>query len=199
MKNKIVIVGEILETRKVKKGTDLIVSVLRLSRQEDKVHAFLTDQMMKELGVKEDELPGTRWVIEGYIASIPVKSKDGKKRMLYLIRAEKATRTDLPYVNNGEFEGTVLTDPEQRTTPNGYRVTSAVIGIDREDGLQDRIPVAGFGYNSDKLVKFKAGDAISASGQFTSRDYKKVFENGSETLRTAYEFIICNIFDEVGK
>ena len=78
-----------------------------------------------------------------------------------------------------------------RTTPFLREIADVLLAVNRRYGKSDYLPCIAWGRNARYLQDMKVGIGMHVIGRLQSREYKKVFEDGTEEMRTAYE-ISCS-------
>lgn len=93
-----------------------------------------------------------------------------------------------------ELEGYICKEPKYRDTPLGRQISDLLIASNREKSRKsDYIPCIAWGRNAVRTKTMEVGIKIKAKGRFQSREYTKLYEDGTEVIMTAYEVSINTI------
>ena len=96
--------------------------------------------------------------------------------------------------NSVELEGFICKEPKYRKTPAGREICDVLIASNRErSNKSDYIPCITWGRNAVRTKTMEVGIKIKAKGRFQSREYTKLYEDGTEVIMTAYEVSINTI------
>ncbi len=133
--------------------------------------------------------PGDPIEINGQFRSYN-KNINGTRRLVLFVKPDFIGKLD--FLIEGEnfikLQGTICRCPVYRKTPLTDRViTDFMLAVNRPDGGTDYVPCIAWAHNALALKNAKVGERISILGRIQSREYKKVYEDGKEEMRTAYE------------
>ncbi len=162
----------------------------RLSENTDTLPVTISERLL----VRHPLCEGALVCVTGQLRSYN-KLVDGKVRLYLTIFARELTDCDGPQ-NEITLMGFVCKPPVYRVTPFGREITDMLVAVNRAYNKSDYIPCIVWGRNARYASGFAVGDKISASGRVQSRQYEKQLENGSHTLRTAYEVSIARLQKE---
>lgn len=105
------------------------------------------------------------------------------------------------YDNNYvEAEVTICKQPTHRTTPFGREICDALVASNRRTGHKsDYIPCIAWSRSAKRLSEFNVGQKMKIVGRLQSRDYTKVYEDGTRVEKIAYEISINTIYVDYGE
>ena len=89
--------------------------------------------------------------------------------------------------NYVEVDGFLCKQPIYRETPLGRHITDLLIANNRAYGKSDYIPTIAWGRMAIKSSELDVGTKVKVFGRLQSREYTKMFEDGTTEVRTAYE------------
>ena len=149
----------------------LVLTVQRLSGTEDKIPVTVSERLLGGIPVEH----GMYFHVHGQIRSYNQQTEKGSRLIITVFAREfipaSADETDaFAYKNEVELFGYICKSVIYRTTPF-LRIA--------------------WGRNARYLQDMKVGIGMHVIGRLQSREYKKVFEDGTEEMRTAYE-ISCS-------
>jgi hypothetical protein len=162
----------------------------RLSDNTDVLPVTISERLLVRHPLCDGALVGVTGQLRSYN-----KLVDGKVRLYLTIFARELTDCDGP-LNEITLMGFVCKPPVYRVTPFGREITDMLIAVNRAYNKSDYIPCIVWGRNARYASGFTVGDKISASGRVQSRQYEKQLDDGSHTLRTAYEVSIARLQKE---
>ena len=137
-------------------------------------------------------LPGEIVTVEGAIRSFNNKSGEGAK-LVILVFAKTITLCSAPHQNTAILSGVICRPPVYRETPLGREICDIMLAVNRRYQKSDYLPCIAWGNNARMLRDYPVGHPLSFEGRLQSRDYIKLLSDG-ETVRTAYEISIANLF-----
>ena len=91
------------------------------------------------------------------------------------------------------LSGFVCKEPTLRKTPLGREISDVLLAVNRAYNKSDYLPVIVWGRNATLAYNLPIGANIQIEGRIQSREYKKVYENGDNDIKTAYEISVSNI------
>ena len=162
------------------------LSVLRLSGQADKLPVIVPRPLLLLTPVS----PGDGVHITGQLRSFNNKSGQGS-RLVISTFAQTLTHDAGEPLNRIFLSGVLCKQPALRRTPLGREICDMILAVNRRYGRADYLPCIAWGRNARYLQDMKVGIGMHVIGRLQSREYKKVFEDGTEEMRTAYE-ISCS-------
>ncbi len=162
----------------------------RLSENTDVLPVTVSERLL----VRHPLCEGAPVGVTGQLRSYN-KLVDGKVRLYLTIFARELTDCDGPQ-NEISLTGFVCKPPVYRVTPFGREITDILIAVNRAYNKSDYIPCIVWGRNARYASGFVVGDKISATGRVQSRQYDKQLDDGSHTLRTAYEVSVARLQKE---
>lgn len=160
------------------------LAVKRLSGTEDNIPVTISERL---LGSMETEC-GMRFYVHGQIRSYNQRSERGNRLIITVfareIRPAYEDETDL---NAARLSGYICKSVVYRTTPFEREIVDILIAVNRRYNKSDYLPLIAWGRNARFLSGAAIGTELSVIGRLQSREYKKLLEDGSEQMRTAYE------------
>lgn len=106
--------------------------------------------------------------------------------------ADKIRILDEPvYVNEVTLNGYICRKPIYRETPLGRRICDTLIAVNRIAGSSVYIPTILWGKSAESFSKKEVGSNVILHGRLQSREYLKKHEDGTEEMKTAYEFSVA--------
>ena len=91
------------------------------------------------------------------------------------------------------INGYVCKEPNYRETPLGREITDMLIAVNRDYGKSDYIPCIAWGRNAVYASGLPVGTHLKLTVRIQSRGYVKMYEDGTEEQRTAYEVSVSKI------
>lgn len=158
------------------------LAVKRLSGTVDTVPVTISERL---LGSMEAEC-GMRFYIHGQIRSYNQRSERGN-RLIITVFAREIRPSDEDDLNDVRLSGYICKNVVYRTTPFEREIADILIAVNRRYNKSDYLPLIAWGRNARFLSDAPIGTELSVTGRLQSREYKKLLEDGSEQIRTAYE------------
>ena len=113
-------------------------------------------------------------LILGQIRSYNVHSENGSHLKLFIFANNIEKIDDIGIDDNYVYLfGTLVSIGNLRETPLHRIITDTTIAINRRYGKSDYLPVIFWGRSAKDVSALSVGDAISITGRFQSRQYKK--------------------------
>ena len=113
---------------------------------------------------------------------------NGKSRLSVYVFVEKAGELDGSTVNYSEIEGIICRKPTLRETPKGRVISDFMIAVNRQNARRtDYIPFIAWGRTAERLSLLELGTKVKVNSRIQSREYTKVYENGSIEARRVIE------------
>ncbi len=170
----------------------LVLTVQRLSGTEDKIPVTVSERLLGGIPVEH----GMYFHVKGQIRSYNQQTEKGSRLIITVFAREfipaSADETDaFAYKNEVELFGYICKSVIYRTTPFLREIADVLLAVNRRYGKSDYLPCIAWGRNARYLQDMKVGIGMHVIGRLQSREYKKVFEDGTEEMRTAYE-ISCS-------
>ncbi len=166
-----------------------IMEVERLSAQVDMIPITISERLMEEVNLEE----GDNLSIEGQFRSYNKLVENHSKLMLTVFVRECVDNPEGKNENVIELTGYVCKDPIYRTTPFKREIADILVAVNRAYNKSDYIPCIAWGRNARFASHLGVGDKINLVGRIQSREYQKVFDDGSSETRTAYEISVSRI------
>ena len=175
------------------------IAVKRLSGDIDYINIVVSEIDMKNIELDKDDLIE----IEGQIRSYNYyyENKDETKRRLvvnvFVKNIKKITENEIEEnkeeTNKVILIGTLCKKPIYRKTPFGREISDMMLAVNRNYKKSDYLPVIAWGRNARFVSNLEVGEKIKVIGRFQSRDYNKVYDNGKEIKKRAYEISALDI------
>ncbi|MBE5756208.1 MAG: single-stranded DNA-binding protein [Clostridiales bacterium] len=167
---------------------EMMVSVKRLSGQEDVLPITISERLILDKDLKE----GSNIFALGQFRSYN-KLIDGKsKLMLTVFIKELLEEERSKNPNTIVLSGYVCKEPIYRTTPFNREIADLLIAVNRSYNKSDYIPCIAWGRNARFVQNLAVGERVSLSGRIQSREYQKRTEDDVKKM-TAYEVSISKI------
>ncbi len=158
--------------------------IKRLSGTEDVIPVTAGERL---LGDMETEC-GDRFFIRGQIRSYNQRTVSGNRLIITVFAREmRPAEADEGDTNEAELSGFICKSVIYRKTPFEREIADILIAVNRRYNKSDYLPLIAWGRNARFLSGASVGTELSVIGRLQSREYKKLLEDGSEQIRTAYE------------
>lgn len=161
----------------------VIISARRLSGTEDLVPCYIEDSKVAYIR-RFDYVEVT-----GYIRTKHVMDPMGKNHTKVYIEVHEVN----PYTcdkNKVDFIVHKFADVEIRETPRGYRVCDTRVINNLPNRIGNLIPILLWSNNAELFGRVPLNSIVGISGRFQSREYSKLYEDGTERKKTAYEISV---------
>ncbi len=146
----------------------LVLTVQRLSGTEDKIPVTVSERLLGGIPVEH----GMYFHVHGQIRSYNQQTEKGSRLIITVFARE--------FIPASADETDALRE-----------IADVLLAVNRRYGKSDYLPCIAWGRNARYLQDMKVGIGMHVIGRLQSREYKKVFEDGTEEMRTAYE-ISCS-------
>ena len=174
---------------------NLFLEVKRISGVADIVPLTISERLFN----LEDKFTGTVVRVSGQFRSFN-KHEENKNRLVLSVFVREIERVvnDYDEENEIEIDGFVCKDPVYRKTPLGREIADILFAVNRSYGKSDYIPCIVWGRNAVYTSGLPVGTHLKLTGRIQSRGYVKMYEDGTEEQRTAYEVSvsIINVLEE---
>lgn len=124
-------------------------------------------------------------------------NQEGDRRrcilVVFALSVQPAEIKEYGDMNQVELHGFLCKKPVYRTTLLGREITDCLVAVNRAYGHSDYIPCITWGRNARRTAYFNIADEVHIKGRLQSRNYRKVYEDGREEIRTAYELSVSYI------
>ena len=158
----------------------MTISARRLSGVEDLVPCYIEDSKVAYIH-KYDYVE-----VIGHICTKHIMDSVGENHTKVYIEVHEVN----PYTcdkNRVDFIAHKYADIEVRLTPRGYRVSDTRVINNLPNRIGNLIPILLWGKNTDRFADVLLNSVVGITGRFQSREYDKVYEDGTEEKKTAYE------------
>lgn len=160
------------------------LAVRRLSGTEDCLPVTISERL---LGSMEAEC-GMRFYVRGQIRSYNQRSERGNRLIITVFAREIRPADECEADRNeAELSGYICKEVIYRKTPFEREIADILIAVNRRYNKSDYLPLIAWGRNARFLSDAPIGTELSIVGRLQSREYKKLLEDGTEQVRTAYE------------
>lgn len=170
------------------------IKVRRFSENYDILPVVLSEMFVDEDDMSE--FVGERVEIVGSFRS---QNVDGKLKLYVFVDMIKFTDVSKSDINNIELTGVYICKaPNYRETPKGRKICDLIVAVNRVGGKSSYIPTITWGRHAQTSAKLRVGDKVKLSGRIQSREYTKVYQDGSSEIKTAYE-LSCDFITKMKK
>lgn len=140
------------------------------------------------------ECIGTVINVSGQLRSFNLHEKSKNRLILSVFVRDIEIITD-EYEDENEImlDGFICKDVVYRKTPLGREIADLLIAVNRSYGKSDYIPCVVWGRNAVYTSGLPVGTHLKLTGRIQSRGYVKMYEDGTEEQRTAYEVSVSKI------
>jgi primosomal replication protein N len=165
----------------------LMLGVRRRSGTVDHLPVTVSERL-----VNHNPVTGERCMIEGQIRTYN-EFYDMKNHLNIIVFCREIHFNDEDVKissydrNDVTLTGFTCRKPYYRVSPLGREICDIMLASNRIHGKSDYIPCIIWGRNARFCSKLEIGASVSIKGRLQSRVYKKITEDGSTELRTAYE------------
>ncbi len=166
------------------------IKIDRLSESQDILPLTVSERLLEEVDLKEDNLFKVLGQLRSYNKNIDNKNKLVLTVFVREIKPEEDENKD---PNSIFLDGYVCKPPVYRKTPLGREITDLLVAINRPYNKSDYIPSIVWGRNAKFAKSLKVGDRIQLWGRVQSREYEKRSDQGEVSKRMAYEVSISKI------
>lgn len=116
--------------------------------------------------------------------------EEGRMRTEVFASVAVHTTSITKNANSVRITGEIAKQPMYNVTPFGREITSTVLRVPYSDGGYRgvaQIPVIFWGSLAKALQHYRVNETISVCGRFQSREYEKVWADGTSETKTAFE------------
>lgn len=169
----------------------VILGILRKSGYEDRIRMIVSERLMGRRCPESGEF----LEIQGQIRTYN-REESGRNRLDVTVFVQELCccgSSPFEYGNRASLDGFICKEPVRRTSPLGREICDLMIAVNRMYNKSDYIPSIAWGRNAVYGSGLCVGDRIYAEGRLQSREYRKYDEDGSLTVRTAYEVSISRM------
>lgn len=133
---------------------------------------------------------GMKVHIKGHLASINVRDKPGKRKLLVYVEVTSLIRAapDEEDKNVVVYEGTICREPDKRLTKAGTIITDYIVAHNWDKPKRSfYIPCIAWDKQAELIALMNISEQISVTGRLQSRNYLKQLNNGTIETRITYE------------
>ena len=140
------------------------------------------------------ECIGTVISVSGQLRSFN-RHENSKNRLILSVFVRDIEIITDEYEDENEImlDGFICKDVVYRKTPLGREIADLLIAVNRSYGKSDYIPCVVWGRNAVYTSGLPVGTHLKLIGRIQSRGYVKMYEDGTEEQRTAYEVSVSKI------
>lgn len=166
------------------------MGIERNSGYQDQINMMVSERTL----VPEEIIVGSQMNIWGQIRTYN-EEVAGRNRLniVIFVREFEMNCDDEPFANDIFLEGYLCKKPMGRTSPLGRKICDMMLAVNRMYNKSDYIPCITWGRNADYASSLDVGDKIAIRGRLQSREYKKREEDGSVTIKTAFEVSVSQM------
>ena len=170
---------------------NMYLKVDRLSGTADIIPLIISERLIN----LNDKYTGTAVNVSGVYSSYNKHEEKRNRLLLYVFvcEIEKANPGEHTDLNKIQLDGYVCKEPIYRKTPLGREIADLLIAVNRSYGKSDYIPCVVWGRNAVYTSGLPVGTHLKLTGRIQSRGYVKMYEDGTEEQRTAYEVSVSKI------
>lgn len=153
------------------------------------------NMMVSERTLLPEEIEVGSWMdIQGQVRTYN-EEVEGRNRLniVVFVRDFAYCDEEAPWINDIFLEGYLCKTPLARTSPLGRRICDMMLAVNRMYNKSDYIPCIAWGRNAVYSGTLDVGDKIAIHGRLQSREYKKREEDGSVTVKTAFEVSVTQL------
>ena len=167
------------------------LKVDRLSGTADIIPLIISERLIN----LNDKYTGTAVNVSGVYRSYNKHEEKGNRLLLdvFVCEIEKVNPGEHTDLNKIQLDGYVCKEPIYRKTPLGREIADLLIAVNRSYGKSDYIPCVVWGRNAVYTSGLPVGTHLKLTGRIQSRGYIKLYEDGTEEQRTAYEVSVSKI------
>ena len=161
----------------------MTISARRLSGTEDLVPCYIEDSKVAYIR-RFDYVE-----VIGHIRTKHVADSTGVNHTKVYIEVHEVN----PYTcdkNRVDFIAHKFADVEIRATPRGYRVCDTRVINNLPNRIGNLIPILLWGKNTDRFADVPLNSVVGITGRFQSREYDKLYEDGTKEKKTVYEISV---------
>lgn len=166
------------------------MGVNRNSGYQDQLNMMVSERMFAP-----DEIQEGCWLdVQGQVRTYN-EEIEGRNRLniVVFVREFFYCQEEDAWINDIFLEGYLCKKPLARTSPLGRRICDMMLAVNRMYNKSDYIPCIAWGRNAAYSSTLDVGDKIAIHGRLQSREYKKREENGSVTIKTAFEVSVTQL------
>lgn len=173
------------------------IEVLRLSQQSDIIPITISDRLLRVNPIDIGSCINLHGQFRSYNRSV-----DGIPRLMLTVFVRDYHLTDDSEHNPNQIEitGYICKLPIFRETPFKREICDILVAVNRAYNKSDYIPCIAWGRSARFTATLPVGSRVSIMGRIQSRQYEKMYSDGTSIKRIAYEISITRItlIDEDG-
>lgn len=168
------------------------VATKRDSGVEDLIPCMVSNRLVDT----SVDIVGSMVRVSGTFRSRNIHTEERSKLVLNLFAHEfEVVEDDLIDVNTIKLCGYICKPPIFRQTPKGRLICDFLLAVNYDNGKSAYIPCIAWGRNARFVESHVVGDYLELLGRMQSREYLKVYEDGTEVVKTAYEISVQLVED----
>lgn len=165
-----------------------VLSVKRKSGVSDNIPFMVSERLVDVGGIWTGQIVK----LFGQIRSYNKRNGDKFKLVLCVFVREISLLDEREKYdsNNVLLDGYMCKEPIYRQTPLGREITDIILAVNRAYTKTDYVPSVFWGRSAGFISRLDVGTRIKAIGRLQSREYVKKHEDGTEEIKTTYEFSV---------
>lgn len=168
------------------------LGVDRKSGYRDVIQIIVSDRLIWNL----EFVPGDTVEIHGQVRTYN-EELEGRNKLNVVVFAREfqcCEENEKPeHENRISLEGYICKKPVGRISPLGREICDIMLAVNRMYNKSDYIPCIAWGRNAGYASSLGIGTKIAITGRIQSREYRKRENDGSISLKTAYEISILKL------
>ena len=190
------ICGEVIDGPKLSHKTyGEAFYIFKMGIQRNSGYVDQINMMVSERILLPEEIQVGNWMdIQGQVRTYN-EEVEGRNRLniVVFVRDFAYGAGDEAWTNDIFLEGYLCKPPLARTSPLGRRICDMMLAVNRMYNKSDYIPCIAWGRNAVYSSTLDVGDKIAIHGRLQSRDYKKRQEDGTVSIKTAFEVSVTQL------
>lgn len=166
----------------------VVLGIFRRSGCEDRIRLIVSERILGARSPREGELLDVTGQVRTYN-----READGRSHLdvtVFVREMEYCEGEEFLYCNEISIAGYLCKPPVRRTSPLGREICDLMVAVNRLYHKSDYIPSIAWGRNALYAEQLAVGDKVVLGGRLQSREYRKYAEDGSVSVRTAYELSV---------
>lgn len=179
------------------------IAVSRLSGELDYININISDLDLRDKEINEGDLVKVTGQIRSYNHYIKKENETKRKLVINvfakeIIKIDEEELKDKAETNKAILIGFICKKPTFRKTPFGREISDILVAVNRNYKKSDYLPVISWGRNARFASNLEIGDKVKIEGRLQSRIYNKVYDDGTEVEKRAYEISVLSLdlYDE---
>lgn len=168
-----------------------VLGIERKSGYVDEIQIIVSERLIW----KEEVCPGVRVRVLGQIRTYNEMGEGRNKLNVTVFAREFSLCEDVGGGDENKIflSGFLCKKPVLRMSPLGREICDLMLAVNRMYNKSDYIPCIAWGRNAGYAGGLDVGSRLTVIGRIQSREYRKKDEEGSVTVKVAYEVSILKI------